>query len=346
MKSRNTEIRRQTAEEEKQFASSHLRASLIFLSLCSILLVLYGGWKSDRISLDNSSMPDSVADTDITDTEAVAETEVVSDTTVILPETETEKDTAEGNTALQPESADMPVTPLSTGQPETEKSPESEVIISTPTVNTAYDYTKPVPETEAVDYSYFDDAVFFGDSRIQGFCLYSGLNRGTCCAYKGLSTLSVFTEKIFEADDGTKITAMEKLATLDYGKIYIMLGINETGWPSVDTFKTYYSKIIDGIRDQQSEADIYILSVLPVSKAVSDTHPYVKNDKIASFNACLETLTEEKQVYYIDLSALADGEDGTLSDEASADGIHLGRQYCQKWLELLRTHTVLSENGQ
>ena len=201
---------------------------------------------------------------------------------------------------------------------------------------------KPVPQAAAVDDSYFNDAVFFGDSRIQGFCLYSGLNRGICCAAKGLSTLSVFTEKTFEADDGTKITPMEKLAALDFGKIYIMLGINETGWPKVETYRYYYSQVIDAVRELNPEAVIYILSVLPVSESVSDTHPYVKNERIAAFNTCLAELTAEKEVYFIDLSPLADGEDGVLSEEASGDGIHLGRTYCQKWLELLRVHTVVS----
>ena len=37
----------------------------------------------------------------------------------------------------------------------------------------------PVPESEAVEDTYFEDAVFLGDSRTEGFRLYSGLKTGT-----------------------------------------------------------------------------------------------------------------------------------------------------------------------
>ena len=37
----------------------------------------------------------------------------------------------------------------------------------------------PVAESAPVDDSYFDDVAFVGDSRTDGFRLYSGLNRGT-----------------------------------------------------------------------------------------------------------------------------------------------------------------------
>ena len=38
---------------------------------------------------------------------------------------------------------------------------------------------QPVPQTPVVADTYFDEAVFFGDSRTDGFRLYSGLDRGS-----------------------------------------------------------------------------------------------------------------------------------------------------------------------
>lgn len=37
----------------------------------------------------------------------------------------------------------------------------------------------PVPESEAVEDTYFQDVIFLGDSRTEGFSLYSGLKEGT-----------------------------------------------------------------------------------------------------------------------------------------------------------------------
>ena len=49
---------------------------------------------------------------------------------------------------------------------------------------------------------------------------------------------------------------------------------------------------------------------------------------------------QEKQVVFLDLySAFAD-ENGALHYDASNDGVHLSKAYCQQWLTYLQTHTV------
>ena len=48
----------------------------------------------------------------------------------------------------------------------------------------------PVPESEPVDDSYFDDVAFVGDSRTDGFRLYSGLERGTYFCVTGETVAS------------------------------------------------------------------------------------------------------------------------------------------------------------
>lgn len=49
-------------------------------------------------------------------------------------------------------------------------------------------------------------------------------------------------------------------------RVYIMLGINDLGWPSMETFTGNYSKLIDAVRSSQPNATIYVQSILPVSK--------------------------------------------------------------------------------
>ena len=43
-----------------------------------------------------------------------------------------------------------------------------------------------------------------------------------------------------------------------YGKVYIMLGINELGWPYVDVFAEKYAEMVRAVRDAQPDAQIYI----------------------------------------------------------------------------------------
>lgn len=205
-----------------------------------------------------------------------------------------------------------------------------------------YDYAKPVPLSDTVDTSYFDDAVFIGDSRSEGFLLSTGLSNAIGFTNKGLMVNTAFTDKVINLD-GAKVTVMDALKRTTFSKVYIMLGINETGWPYNNVFIEKYGEIIDEIKEINPQAVIYVQSILPVSKEVSSTHSYVKNSKINEYNTLIKKMAEEKKVYYINVAEAVAGEDGALPQEAAVDGIHFKKEYCEKWFEYLKTHTV-SEN--
>lgn len=201
------------------------------------------------------------------------------------------------------------------------------------------DYSALVPMSEAVDDSYFDDAVFIGDSRTEGFMLFTGLSNATAYTHKGLMVDTVFTNPVVNMG-GKKISVMEALEKTSFSKVYIMLGINETGWPYSNLFIQKYGEIIDEIKNINPEAIIYVQSILPVSQKVSSSHSYVKNTKISEYNLLIQQMAEEKEIYYINSAESVATTDGYLPEEAASDGIHLKKDYCYKWLEYLKTHTA------
>ena len=201
------------------------------------------------------------------------------------------------------------------------------------------DYSALVPMSETVDTSYFDDAVFIGDSRTEGFMLFTGLSNATAYTHKGLMVDTVFTNPVVNVG-GKKISVMEALKKTSFSKVYIMLGINETGWPYSNLFIQKYGEIIDEIKNINPEAIIYVQSILPVSQKVSSSHSYVKNTKISEYNLLIQQMAEEKEIYYINSAESVATTDGYLPEEAASDGIHLKKDYCYKWLEYLKTHTA------
>lgn len=211
---------------------------------------------------------------------------------------------------------------------------------TTPVSSGTYDYSKPVPPSDLVDLAYFDDAVFIGDSRTEGLFLNTGLSNATSFAHMGLMVDTVFTRPLFNVS-GEKVPVIDAMKKVEFSKVYIMLGVNETGWAYSSIFIQKYGEIIDAIREIAPDALIYVQAIMPVSQKVSSTHSYVKNPKIAEYNQLLLQLAEEKQVYYIDTASAVAGEDGSLPDDAAPDGIHLVRSYCQRWLDYLMTHTVV-----
>ncbi len=196
-----------------------------------------------------------------------------------------------------------------------------------------------VPESEAVDDSYFDDAVFIGNSRTEGLKMYSGLSNATFITEVGLTVDSIFTDYC-NISGGGKARAFDQLASMEFGKVYIMLGMNELGWVYESVFKEDYGKIIDKIREINPDATIYIQSIMPVSKWKDSTDDVYTIANVERLNAQLRDLADEKEVWYVDVAAGVMDEDGYLPYEATGDGVHLTPEYCVKWMDYLRTHTA------
>ena len=97
-----------------------------------------------------------------------------------------------------------------------------------------------------VDPSYFDDALFIGDSRTVGLKEYGTLTSATFFADTGLSIYEA-CDKTLKVDGIGSITLADLLSSHTYGKIYLMLGINELGY-SQDQTAAKYAGLVDQIR--------------------------------------------------------------------------------------------------
>ncbi len=183
----------------------------------------------------------------------------------------------------------------------------------------------PAQDTPADD-SYFDDAAFIGNSLMDGFRLYSGLTNCDVYAKTSMTVLGVGDY-------------LNQMSTIEYGKIYILLGINEIGYESY-TFKDLYGEMVDRLQTDHPGAIIYIMGLSPVSKAKSDSHEYFNMEHVNTYNERLYELAEEKGCYYIDLCDALAGDDGYLPAEVTFDGIHFTAEEYGVWLDYLRTHYI------
>ena len=207
-----------------------------------------------------------------------------------------------------------------------------------------YDYAAPVPLSGPAPEDWFSDAAFLGDSLTDGLLLYSGIQGADNLAYKGLTVLTACTDAVIRTDAG-KVSALEALGQKDYGKVYILLGVNELGWYNAQRFYDAYADLVDQVRESQPDAQIYLQTLLPVTAEKSAEHEWLKNEKIAVYNDLIAQLAEEKQVYLLDThSALADEEDA-LPAEDSTDGVHLTRAGYKVWLSYLQEHIVPTQSA-
>ncbi len=256
------------------------------------------------------------------------------------------KPAAESNpgTESEPAAESKPETeskPVEESKPETESEPAE---VSEP-AKSGFVLWSPdsgfVPENGRVDDSYFSDALFVGDSRMQGFVLYSGLSNVKSYTSVGLAVDTAYSKKFVQLD-GKELTLAEALQQTapNFGKIYLLFGMNELGWGTWSVFVSKYGGLIDLIQQANPNAVIYLESLIPLTAEKSAKSDWLNNDHVNSFNKMIWQLAADKGVYYLNTAAGLAGEDGTLPGDASTDGVHLNKEACGKWLEYLKTHTA------
>ena len=219
--------------------------------------------------------------------------------------------------------------------------PREEVVIHT--VPVYYDYTLPVFESSPVQDSYFSDALFLGDTRVQCLDLY-GVGNFKTLLYGTSINVSNALSYDCKSSDGTDGTPNDKVLLNNYGKIYLNFGINELGWPNSDSFATNYRLLVEELKAKCPDSVIYICNIMPISRLRDGKNQYVTNDRIKSYNILLQTVAEDTKTYYLNCYESIVDEEGFLPAELNSDGINLYEEGCQIWYNYLKSHTVNPED--
>lgn len=192
---------------------------------------------------------------------------------------------------------------------------------------------------EMVDKSYFDDALFVGDSRIEGMCLYSGLDNADFNYRQGLTVYDLMTEKLLDAENKQE-TLKVTLSKKQYGKIFMMIGINELGKKTTQDYAMQYKANLEQIRALQPNAEIFIMGIMNVSSEYSESNDVFNNDNINSKNVAIAGLANGIDTFYFDINPVISDEMGGIKKEYTWDGIHLKAQYYNLVTEFLMEHGV------
>lgn len=199
-----------------------------------------------------------------------------------------------------------------------------------------------VPASDPVDSSYFDDAIFIGDSISTGIPLYHIADNAAVVAVTGINPDNINYKKCVDIGEEERVTVLEAAATHGArSKVYIMLGDNGIGYEK-QSFISSYRLFVDSVKKLYPDAVIYLQSMTPVVEGyVNQFDPTMNNDKIDEYNRAIMELAEQESVYYLDVGSALKNKNGALPDEASpVDGLHFSAEYYQKWFDYLKTHTV------
>ena len=239
-------------------------------------------------------------------------------------------------------SPELTATPEPTPTPTPEPTPEP---IPTPEPVEPYEFGTPLEESEAVeDDSFFDNSVFLGDSRTEGFQLFSGMKEhGDFYWARGMTVFRADDEDFrFIEKDGQMYNLLEALALKQYDNVYIMLGVNELGY-SAETYESGLGELLDKIIALQPNAVVYLQIMPPLNDAMcrrNSLAAYINNENLGKFNEAIIRLSGEKKVVLLNTAEAYAGEDGQLPAELANDGCHFAYSAYPLWADYLRTHTI------
>ncbi len=210
-----------------------------------------------------------------------------------------------------------------------------------------------VPESPAVDKSFFNDVAFIGDSvslKLKTYCMSGSLGKAQFFAVGSFSLVNALTpvsaNSCHPTYQGEKMLAEDCVLKSGARKVYIMLGMNDLIY-GVDSTVGRYKQFVDRILKKCPDVEIYVQSMTPMMKNSSVWGNSLNNDKIREYNAKLLEKCKEYKWYYVDVfSVMWDSASGQLRADYCSDpgpsgmGMHMTSAGCKAWVEYLLTHTV------
>lgn len=205
-----------------------------------------------------------------------------------------------------------------------------------------------VPASEAGPVSFFDNAVFIGDSismTLEAYCGASGaLGQAKFLCAGSMSPTNMLTGKIlpeYPKGSGQKPAIQDSVAATGAKYVYVMLGMDNIAY-GIERSTNDYMTILKNILDKNPDVQIIIQSVTPMADKSKSYSEKLNNGKINEFNETMKAYCEENKWYYVNVAEAFRDENGFLKKEYCSDynsmGMHFTYEGAKVWVNYLLTH--------
>ena len=207
-----------------------------------------------------------------------------------------------------------------------------------------------------VDKSFFNDALFIGDSRTVGIRNASAGRLEGAVFFCDIGTsaskaMSNSCEVTYGADVNGKrkslgkMTLSQLLDSMHFGKVYIMVGVNELGG-SIGGIAGNIEKLKNMVMTLCPDCKIFLEGNLHFTTAAEANYraqkkTYMTNDRINQVNARMAAMADWKTVFYFDINEHFDIDGGSFNPAFSGDGVHPTSTYYREWADWIYTRGIL-----
>ena len=220
--------------------------------------------------------------------------------------------------------------PLVTEPPATEppatKPPSREPVLAPPTA-------------ETVDASFFDDAVFVGDSvslKLSYYADSSGrLGKAKFLVQGSYGAANAVSNKLPTSYQGKKMDLESAVAATGAKKLFIMLGMNDIAIYGVSKTIDNWRTMLGRILEKSPDIKIYIQSMTPIY--TGGEVGGLNNKRADEFNQALQAFARENGYTYIDVASYMKDSTGGLAEKYCSDQyVHIRTEGAKVWVSVLR----------
>ena len=254
-----------------------------------------------------------------------------------------------------PEATAPETTPPETTPPETTV-PETTTPETTPPETTVPETTSPEatpPEVTGMeDWSWFDDAVFIGDSVSLKLKNYVTKMRQTDPEFFGKAQFltsgslgsgnalwEVSDKSVHPSFRGEKMPLEDSVPLTGAKKVYIMLGTNDIALYGIDDSVANMATLLERIQTNAPDVSIYVQSATPICEGAEKKN--LNNENLTIYNEKLQAMCEEKGYAFVNVTSVMQDENGFLPRDYCSDpdgmGIHFTELACDIWMDYLKT---------
>ena len=201
------------------------------------------------------------------------------------------------------------------------------------------DPVKGAPATANVDSSFFDDAVFVGDSvslKLSYYAPASGeLGKAQFLVAGSYSMEHAYRDTMLLPYQGQQMKFSDAIAATGAKKVFIMLGLNDVNLDSLENIISKWDAEINAVLKKVPDAKIYIESATPVYTGAEQGN--INNPYMDQLNAALKDFADSKGYHFIDINSyMKDSTGGLAAPYCSDEYVHVTDAGVQTWIKVLK----------
>lgn len=197
------------------------------------------------------------------------------------------------------------------------------------------------PETARVDASFFDDAVFVGDSvtlKLSYFAVSSGkLGKAQFLTRGSYGVAHAVMDSMLLTYQGQDMKVEDAINATGAKKVFLMLGMNDIGLYGVEDTIENWGKLIKRIKEKCPNVTIYIQSMTPIwtGGEIGD----LNNVNMDAYNAKLEVFAKNEGIAFIDVAPyMKDSTGGMATRYCSDNYVHVTDLGAAAWIRVLKAY--------